>query len=110
MVDRIVDISDLTKDDIPIAGGKGANLGELVGAGFNVPPGFVLTTIAYDYFVKSNDIEKRMQDILEGIDASSESSLQSASVRIRGLFEQMPIPKDLTELIRSEWQRMWKGR
>ncbi len=110
MVDRIVDISDLTKDDIPIAGGKGANLGELVGAGFNVPPGFVLTTVAYDYFVKSNDIEKRMEDILEGIDANSESSLQSASIRIRGLFEQMPIPKDLAEQIRSEWQRMWKGR
>ncbi len=110
MVDRIVEISDLTKDDIPIAGGKGANLGELVGAGFNVPPGFVLTTVAYDYFVKSNDIEKRMEDILEGIDASSESSLQSASIRMRGLFEQMPIPKDLADQIRSEWQRMWKGR
>ena len=110
MVDRIVEISDLTKDDIPIAGGKGANLGELVGAGFNVPPGFVLTTVAYDYFVQSNDIEKRMGDILEGVDANSESSLQSASVRIRGLFEQMPIPKDLAEQIRSEWIRMWKGR
>ncbi len=110
MVDRIMEISDLTKDDIPIAGGKGANLGELVGAGFNVPPGFVLTTVAYDYFVQSNDIEKRMGEILEGVDANSESSLQSASVRIRGLFEQMPIPKDLAELIRSEWQRMWKGR
>ena len=110
MVDRIVEISDLTKDDIPIAGGKGANLGELVGAGFNVPPGFVLTTVAYDYFVQSNDIEKRMGEILEGVDANSESSLQSASVRIRGLFEQMPIPQDLAEQIRSEWQKMWKGR
>lgn len=34
---RIVSISDLGKNDIDIAGGKGANLGELVAAGFNVP-------------------------------------------------------------------------
>ena len=30
-----------------MAGGKGANLGELVGAGYAVPPGFVVTTGAY---------------------------------------------------------------
>lgn len=110
MIDRIVEISDLTKDDIPIAGGKGANLGELVGAGFNVPPGFVLTTVAYDYFVKTNDIEGRVQRILDGIDVNSEASLQNASSSIRNLFDEMPIPSDLVEQIRSEWHRMWKGR
>ncbi|MGA5758189.1 PEP/pyruvate-binding domain-containing protein [Nonomuraea bangladeshensis] len=34
--------------DLPLAGGKGANLGELVRNGFPVPPGFVVTTHAYD--------------------------------------------------------------
>ena len=40
-------LSDLTRDDLALAGGKAANLGELIGAGFDVPPGFVVTTDAY---------------------------------------------------------------
>ena len=35
---------ELSKDDVDIAGGKGANLGELTNAGINVPPGFVITS------------------------------------------------------------------
>lgn len=35
------------RDDLALAGGKGANLGELVRAGFPVPDGFVVTTQAY---------------------------------------------------------------
>ena len=34
---------NIKKEDIPIAGGKGANLGELTNAGIPVPPGFVIT-------------------------------------------------------------------
>ncbi|MBK8463524.1 MAG: phosphoenolpyruvate synthase [Nigerium sp.] len=33
--------------DLALVGGKAANLGELVRAGFEVPPGFVITTDAY---------------------------------------------------------------
>jgi len=41
-------VSSLSASDVDIAGGKGANLGELVRAGFHVPDSFVLTTAAYD--------------------------------------------------------------
>lgn len=37
----------VTRDDLATAGGKGANLGALVRAGFAVPHGFVVTTDAY---------------------------------------------------------------
>ena len=40
-------LGDLGRDDLETAGGKGANLGELIRAGFPVPPGFVVTTEAY---------------------------------------------------------------
>lgn len=40
------------KDDVAIAGGKGANLGEMFNAGFPVPPGFVVITDAYREFLK----------------------------------------------------------
>src|SRR5215204_5097804 len=47
---------EIRKDDIALAGGKGANLGELSNAGLPVPPGFVVTTTAYDAFVEANGI------------------------------------------------------
>jgi phosphohistidine swiveling domain-containing protein len=40
-------LDELTAADLPEAGGKGANLGELRRAGFAVPDGFVITTAAY---------------------------------------------------------------
>lgn len=43
----VVPLSALSARDLPIAGGKGANLGELIRAGFPVPEGFVITTDAY---------------------------------------------------------------
>ena len=46
---RIIDVNELRVDDVPIVGGKGANLGELTSSGFPVPHAFVLTTVSYDY-------------------------------------------------------------
>lgn len=43
----VVTLDQLTRADLDLAGGKGANLGELVRGGFPVPPGFVVTTAAY---------------------------------------------------------------
>ncbi|HWE25609.1 MAG TPA: PEP/pyruvate-binding domain-containing protein, partial [Myxococcales bacterium] len=43
----VVPLSTLGAKDLAIAGGKGANLGELIRAGFPVPDGFVITTNAY---------------------------------------------------------------
>src|SRR2546430_9594610 len=40
-------LDELTAADLPEAGGKGANLGELRRAQFPVPDGFVITSAAY---------------------------------------------------------------
>ena len=53
----VLGLADLRRDDIAVAGGKGANLGELVAAGLPVPAGFVLTTQAYRTFVDANGID-----------------------------------------------------
>jgi len=46
-VRRIVDLSEVGLADVGLVGGKGANLGEMIAAGFPVPPGFVVTADAY---------------------------------------------------------------
>lgn len=43
----VLPLATVRTDDAQVAGGKGANLGELIGAGFPVPRGFVVTTAAY---------------------------------------------------------------
>ena len=42
--------SELSSADVPYAGGKGANLGQLTRAGLPVPPGFVVGAPAYAAF------------------------------------------------------------
>src|SRR3989442_8220696 len=54
----VVDLRRVGRHDLALAGGKGANLGELIRAGFPVPPGFVVTTAAYDRFVAQNHLEE----------------------------------------------------
>ena len=46
-VRRIVDLTEVGLADVGLVGGKGANLGEMIAAGFPVPPGFVITADAY---------------------------------------------------------------
>lgn len=101
---KIVDANELHVDDVPIVGGKGANLGELTNAGFPVPEAFVLTTESYDYFVKSGDLMPKVEKELAGIDRSSDDSLAAASARIRQIFETCPIPEDLKKEIKARYR------
>ena len=106
---RIVTIAELGANDIPIAGGKAANLGELMAAGFNVPPGFVLTTAAYDYFTEQNGLATKVEAILADVDPRDDRSLQDASASIRRAFEEVAIPQDLVDEILKSYKRLFKG-
>lgn len=53
----ILNFTSIGKKDVAIAGGKGANLGELLNAGFPVPDGFIISSNAYRDFIKANGID-----------------------------------------------------
>lgn len=106
---RIVDISELRAGDIAIAGGKGANLGELMEAGFKVPPGFVLTTAAYDYFLEDNGLAERVSSILSGLKDTSNDSLDQSSKMIREAFEAATIPPDLADEVKEAYEALFQG-
>ena len=74
-------LSDLTRDDLALAGGKGANLGELTRAGFAVPDGFVVTTAAYDAYVDALGIRHDLLAAAAHLDAG---------LRIRAMFSAPP--------------------
>ena len=108
---KIVDVNELRVTDIPIVGGKGANLGELTMAGFPVPNAFVLTTGAYDYFIEKSNVMDLINKELAGIDRTSDQSLADASKRIRDAFESFEIPKDLMDDIRKSYAKLFaKGK
>ncbi|MBR4503824.1 MAG: phosphoenolpyruvate synthase [Candidatus Methanomethylophilaceae archaeon] len=106
---KIVDVNELHVEDVPFVGGKGANLGELTNAGFPVPEAFVLTTVAYDYFIDSSRIFDAINKELAGIDRNSDDSLENASKKIRGLFEKYEIPEDLRRDVSAKYKLLFPG-
>jgi len=107
---RLMSIKNLGVNDIPIAGGKAANLGELTSAGFEVPPGFVLTTESFDYYLKYNKLKDFIADALSGLAVSSDAALQDASGKIRKAFEEGEMPKDLESSVIEEYKKLGKGK
>ncbi len=99
---------EIGKDDIPLAGGKGANLGELVRAGIPVPPGFVVSSTAYKRFVKETGILDKINEMLRGIDVSNVEALEKKAEEIKKLILETPMPKDIEEAIRNAYRELAK--
>ena len=60
--DNVRHLSALDQRDLMLAGGKASALGEMINAGFPVPPGFCLTTNAYRRFVADNGLDRVISD------------------------------------------------
>ncbi|MBQ2637052.1 MAG: phosphoenolpyruvate synthase [Methanobrevibacter sp.] len=102
----VVKFEDLNKSDIGIAGGKGANLGELTQAGIPVPPGFVVTAQAYEKFMDEAGINELVMSILDEIDINDTKALQAASEEIKKIITEAPIPNDLVLFIREYYNEL----
>src|SRR3954465_1195822 len=81
----VVPIAALGREDLALAGGKGANLGELVRGGFPVPDAVVITTAAYSSVVEGAGLAAAIDAGLRAGDAAG----------IRAAFEAVTIPDRL---------------
>ena len=101
---------ELGKEDIPLVGGKNANLGEMTKAGIPVPPGFAITAYAYQKFLKETGIaEKIYQTIKETVtDPNDPKQYEEASKRVRQIIESTPMPKEIEEAIRNAYAELSK--
>ncbi|RLG98596.1 phosphoenolpyruvate synthase [Candidatus Bathyarchaeota archaeon] len=101
---------ELGKEDIPLVGGKNANLGEMTKAGIPVPPGFAITAYAYQKFLKETGIaEKIYQTIKETVtDPNDPKQYEEASKKVRQLIESTPMPKEIEEAIRNAYAELSK--
>ena len=75
--------------DRSLVGGKGASLARLAGAGFNVPPGFTLTTEAYRQFFEATGLEDRPTEDT-----------------VRERFEATPLPDDVAEAVTTAYEQL----
>lgn len=95
----ILDFKELGKKDASIAGGKGASLGEMTGAGVPVPPGFVVTSEAFEFFLKETDLKQEVEAELSKVNHKEMESVERASENIRELIENAKMPGSLEKEI-----------
>ncbi len=102
----VIKFEDLNKSDIGIAGGKGANLGELTQAGIPVPPGYVVTAETYEKFMEDAGINEKVMEILNNIDINNTKELQKAAEEIKSIIISTPIPEDISTLIIEAYNQL----
>ncbi|HMC68332.1 MAG TPA: PEP/pyruvate-binding domain-containing protein, partial [Mycobacteriales bacterium] len=135
-----VSLGEIDRGAVAMAGGKGANLGDLMQAGFRVPNGFVLTTRAYALAAEAAGVDpSRPTDAAERLRASpvpdqiadaarrAYAALGSGPVAVRSSATAEDLPgasfagqqdtylnvsgdADLLDAIRRCWASLWNER
>jgi len=100
---------EVTKDDIPTVGGKGANLGEMTNARIPVPPGFIVTSEAYYEFLEAFHIVDKIRALLEPLDTGNSKQLQQVATEIKQLILDITIPQNIAEEIRKAYKKLGQG-
>lgn len=104
--DFVVELKLLDKDDTPYVGGKNANLGEMIQAGFPVPGGFAVTAHAYFYFLKKNGLDVKIKHLLATLNKDNTESLAQVSSHIRKLIASSDIPEEIVSAVFKEYRKI----
>src|SRR3712207_5180350 len=90
----VLSFDHIDRSALPIAGGKAANLGELIRAGLPVPPGFCVTTAAYELVAKGAGLDRILSDLAE-TPPDETARLAELAVAARARLLEAPVPEDL---------------
>ena len=90
----VVSLAELGLGDIDVAGGKAANLGELIRAGFPVPEGFVVTTEAYLRAAAGASLGS-VHEAIRRAPASDVERLDRLAADARHLLTEAKIPEEV---------------
>ena len=105
----IVWFNEVTKKDIPLVGGKGANLGEMTNAHIPVPPGFIVTVNAYYDFLQRSKISDKIHNLLKPLDPSDSKQLQQIADQVQQVVLDAPMPPELAKEIEQAYIKMGRG-
>ncbi|AII59237.1 MAG: phosphoenolpyruvate synthase [Dehalococcoides mccartyi] len=107
--EAIVWFNEVTKNDIPLVGGKGANLGEMTGAGIPVPPGYIVTANAYFDFINSSNLRPSISKALESLDINDSKQLAVVANSVKEMIMATPLPAELASQIKAAYEKMGQG-
>lgn len=102
----IKNFTKISKKDVSIAGGKGASLGEMLKAGLLVPPGFVITAKAFDYFLEKDDTYIDIEAQLEKVNYEDTNTIDRYSNVVRDIIADTPMSDDLAKEIISAFKKL----
>ena len=100
---------DLKKENIPFAGGKGANLGELINAGMPVPNGFVVSANTYKDFLEEKQLLEEIYEILKEIDVNNSADLTEKAGMIKTMIRSAKMPEDMQKEIVDAYDKLSEG-
>ena len=107
---HIVRFTDTDADQHDLVGGKGANLGRLVKAGFRVPAGVTVSTAAYAEFMRLSGLADDVAEILGQVDYADATSVGTVTERIRRLILDRDIPIALAREIERGYRELGGDR
>ena len=102
----VVAFEEVGRGDIPLVGGKGANLGEMLRAGIPVPSGFIVTADAYGRFIEQSGLRSKIEASLNSLDVHDSDALQKASRDIEKMIIDTPVPADIADEIKRRYREM----
>jgi pyruvate,water dikinase len=108
--DLVTWFDNLRKTDIPLVGGKNANLGEMISVGLPVPPGFAVTAYAYEKFIEETHIAKKIYEIIKETvtNINDPKQYDAASKKIRELIEKSSMPKEIENAVKLAYKELNK--
>ncbi|GAB6405777.1 phosphoenolpyruvate synthase [Pseudomonas sp. MHK4] len=113
MVEYVVSLDKLGKDDVEHVGGKNASLGEMIsnlaGAGVSVPGGFATTAQAYRDFLELSGLNQQIHDALDALDVDDVNALAKTGAQIRQWIMEAEFPEKLNAEIRTAFATLSAG-
>lgn len=103
---NVVWFKEVGKEDVPLVGGKGANLGEMSNAGFPVPPGFIITSHAYYDFLRENNLIIKIKHLLSTVNFDNDKSLNQVSSNIKKLIKDGTLSETLKKEITGFYEKI----
>lgn len=92
--------------DRPTVGGKGGSLGELTRAGIAVPPGFVVTTGAFEQFLEALEAREPVRSKVTALDPGDLDALTRVSEDLRRRVIEEPMPEAVERAIRAAYAEL----
>lgn len=86
-----------------LLGGKCASLVTMTAAGMPVPPGFAVTTAAYDAFVEESGLRKVITAALDHLNPDDAASVDEVSAHIREEICSRPVPENIRKATFEAW-------